>query len=130
MAFVFHSQCNLTPNDSRIVEWLYHKLQFQPKGTNDDSTPTSLSPSDSELQTLSLTSNPLLSQAGVGRVSLSVAEGEGSGMSRRLCLAVKGCCDEVLWRKDEALAKELCGTSAIAVFLPTPQQFSDRAAEV
>lgn len=131
MAFVFHSQHNLTPSDSGIVEWLYHKLQFQPMGMNDDSMSTPLSPSEAELQTLSLTSSPLLSKAGVGRVSsLPVVEGEGSGRSRQLCLAIKGCCDEILWRKDEALARQLRGTSAITVFLPTPQQFSDQTAEV
>lgn len=132
LAFVFHSRSNLTPSDSRIVEWLYHKLQFQPRSGNDDSTRTPLSPSDVELQTLSLSSTPLLSQAGASRVSLPVvAGGEDPRRSRQLCLAVKGCCDDILWGKDEAncLAKELCGTCAVAIFLPTPQ-YSDQTAEV
>ena len=129
LAFVFHSQSKLSPCDSRIMEWLYHKLQFQPRSGNDDSTHTPLSPSEVELQTLSLSSTPLLSQAGASSVSLPVVEGEESVRSRQLCLAVKGCCDEILRRKGEAVTRELCGTCAVAIFLPTPQ-YSDQTAEV
>ena len=129
LAFVFHSQSKLTPDDSRIIEWLYHKLQFQPRSGKDDSTHTPLSPSEVELQTLSLSSTPLLSQAGASSVSLPIVEGEDSVRSRQLCLTVKGCCDEVLWRKGEAVTRELCGTCAVAIFLPTPQ-YSDQTAEV
>ena len=131
LAFIFQNHNNLTPSDSRIVEWLYHKLQFQPRSGNDDSTHAPLSPSEDELQILSLSSSPLLSQAGANSVSLSVAlaEGEESGRARQLCLAVKGCCDEILWREDEAVARELCGTCAVAIFLPTPQ-YADQTAEV
>ena len=111
------------------MEWLYHKLQFHPRSENDDSSHAPLSPSDVELQTLSLSSTPLFSQAGAGSVSLPVAEGNDSKRSRQLCLAVKGCCDEILWRRDEAVASELRGTCAVAIFLPTPQ-YSDQTAEV
>ena len=129
LAFIYQNHNNLTPSDSRIMEWLYHKLQFQPRSGNDDSTHTPLSSSEDELQTLSLSSSPLLSQAGASSVSLPVAEGEESGTARQLCLAIKGCCDEILWREDEAVARELCGTCAVAIFLPTPQ-YADQTAEV
>ena len=109
------------------MEWLYHKLQFQPMNGHNDATHTPLSPSEVELQSLSLTSTPILSKAGAG--TQPVVEGENVRKSRQLCLAIKGCCDEILWRNDEALARELCGTCAVVLFLPTPQYF-DQTAEV
>lgn len=126
LAFVFHSRSKLTSSDSRIVEWLYHKLQYQPKSSGNDSTHTTpLSPSDAELQTLSLTSTPILSKA-----QASSSSTLAGGWTRQLCLAIKGCCDDMLWRQDgEALARDLRGTSAVAIVLPLPQSL-DGTAEV
>ena len=123
--FVTPAQHNLSGNDADIVDWLGHKLHYKQAGHN---TPPSVGGANSQL--LSLSTTPLTSStcvvsrggASVGEVTARTAA--ASRQQGQLCLAVRGVCDKMLLNKAEDSLKDLLGTCAVAVFLPTPQDSS------
>ena len=126
MAFIFPSENKLTERECDIVEWIYHKLHYQAQNKQ-EACHTPLSPSEIKPQTLTLSSTPLLSR--LGGVAAETEDNESTaGRSKQLCLAIKGLCDAALGNKDDEITRELCGTCAIALFLPTPHL--DQTAEV
>ena len=140
LVFVFPSWNKLNRQESGIVEWLHHKLKFEIERNERENFRTSLSPLGAAVKprVLSVTSAHFLStrHTGTDTHSPTVDKGRESTMmiattrqKRQLCLAVKGVCDEVLWKDDEELTRELCGTCAMALFLPTPQ-YSNETAKV
>ena len=140
LVFVFPSWNKLTERESGIVEWLHYKLEFELERNHRETVHTSLSPFAATVkpQVLSVTSTHFLStrRAGTNTHSPPVNGGRGNattittGEKRQLCVAVKGVCAELLCKEaDEGLTRELCGTCAIALFLPTPQ-YSNETAKV
>ena len=123
LVFVTPVRNKLNISDADIVDWLCHKLCCERTG---DSSPPSLSGPDSQL--LSLSTTPLLPSSGHVHSYRGVSESKASArpvasQQGQLCLVVRGLCDETLLTKD---AKDLRGTCAVAVFLPT----QPRSAEV
>ena len=129
LTFIFPSQTKLNHRDSGIVEWLHHKLQLQPQGREKETSlsPHSLNNVSKPPRMLSLATTQLFSSATSGAVADGGEDRERADRQRKICVAVKALRDETLQRKDEELSRELCGTCAVAVFLPTPQHSNDTA---
>lgn len=125
LTFVHPDKNSLNEDDAGIVEWLYHKLRHhQPRSDHTFSHQVGT-------ELLTRTVSPIFptSEESSGSQGDRGEDTAIAGQHRQLCLVVKGLCDQELTRDEQELSSELCGSSALMVFLPTPQS-SDQSAEV